>query len=228
MKTIGELKKKIKQFTDSEEESYLKEDELCCFVNMAIQRAAKIVSCLNKDYFTSCEEIDVGAEQDCISLPEDIAGTKIKKVYWLDGKRCCRLKRLDYDCFDDCGSCSSQPYGFQFFNKAGEGNKLYLIPTCHKAGKVRIIYERTPMAIDENTPDTQEIEMPECCDFIFFFVLKFVFIKEKNPLANWAIEEMNESERKIEECMCPQFNDDESCEIEADSDWEGYVNECYY
>lgn len=227
MDTVGELKKKLKQFTDTEEESYVKEDELCCFINMAIQKAAKIVSCLNKDYFTSCKDIDVPAGQDCISLPDDIMGTKIKKVYWVDAKgRCCKLKRLDYDCFEDCEPCVGKaPTGFQFFNKAGEGNKLYLIPACHEAGKIRMIYERQPCKVDETTSDTKELEMKECCDFIFYNVLMMLYVKEKNPLGTWAIAQMNAAQKLMEECMCPQFNDDEACELEYDEYWGCVIND---
>lgn len=227
MKTIGELKDKLKKFSDTEEESFLKDDEICCFINMAISKANQILCGCDQDYNTSCEEQDVAACTESISLPEDIMGTKIKKIIWKsegDCGVCCELKRLDYDCME-CDK-KSTPQGYQFFNKKGEGQKLYLSPQPDKDGVIRIIYSRKPCEVDEDTDPTTELENPEMCNFIFFTVLALIYQKEKNPLVNLAIAQANEYEQLMIDCLCPQWSDEQSTELTADSCWKGYVDEC--
>lgn len=226
MKTIGDIKDKIRKFTCTEEEnekSFLSDSELCCFIDMAQKRALEIISCLNKDYFVSCEEVDIEVGQEAVDLPDDIRATKIKAVQWTgSNKNCCtKLKRGNYECIGK--DCPGEPCEYTFFNKKSEGAKLYLNPVPNKAGKLTIIYERKPCDIDEMTGDDATLEFDETCLYVFNFVKLMIYEKEKNPLASLAISQLNESEKLMVECLCPQFND--CVDIELDDSWRCYVDE---
>lgn len=225
MKTIGDLKDKIRKFTCTEEESFISDEELCCFIDMAQKKALTIVSCLNKDYFTSCADVEIEPGQNTIDLPEDIRGTKIKMVSWVgENKKCCSpLKRGDYKCINS--NCEGTPCEYTFFNKKGEGAKLYLNPIPNKAGTITIIYDRMPCDIEADTPADTPFEFQEICDYVFNFVKLMIYEKEKNPLASLAISQLNEAEQLMVECMCPQFGD--CVDIETDNKWRCYVDEHY-
>ena len=220
MKTIGELKDKLRTFTCNEDSDIFSDDDLQCYIEMAQRKATSIISTLNTDNLISCEDQAVLAGSTTAELPADIQGTRIKKVYWIgsDGK-CCALERLGYDCeFDDCAS-NSGPFGYQYFNKSS-GAKLYLQLPPKEDGTIRIIYYRTQSL--ESDDDTTELDV-STCDFIFYFVKKMIREKEKSPLVNLAIAEMNEAEQMMKQELSNGFEDDKSCELETDSCWEDYV-----
>lgn len=219
MRTVGQLKDKIKKFTCIEEESFISDDELCCFIDMAQKRAIELISCLNKDYFTSCVDMEIESKTNTVDLPSDIRGTKIKRVMWVDGKCCTPLEREPYICQVD--KCATRPCAYTFFNKKDVGPQLTLFPTPSKEGTVRIIYERQPCDIDENTDGSQEFELQEICKYVFDFVKLRIYEKEKNPLASLAISELNESERLMIECLSTQFTD--SCDVEPDQCGRAYL-----
>lgn len=225
MKTIGDLKDKIKKFTCTEEESFISDEELCCFIDMAQKRALEIISCLNKDYFTSCADVEIEVGQETVDLPEDIRATKIKAVQWTgSNKKCCtKLRRSNYECIGK--DCPGEPCEYTFFNKKGEGAKLYLNPVPNKAGSITIIYERKPCEVDETTSSDTPLEFEETCSYVFNFVKLMIYEKEKNPLASLALGQLNEAEKLMVECLCPQFSDD--CEVRDEGTWRCYVDEGY-
>lgn len=225
MKNIGDLKSKIRKFTCTEEEgekSFLSDEELCCFIDMAQKKAMTKISCLNKDYLTTCADIDVEAGQESFTLPEDIKATKIKQIQWQGGssKCCTKLKRGSYDCIGK--DCAGTPCEYVFFNKKDVGVVLYLNPKPSKAGKLTVIYERKPCDIDGDTPDDQAFEFDEICDYVFNYVTMMIYEKEKNPLISSAASKLNEAEQDMLECLCPQFLDD--CEVTPDEDGKCYLN----
>ena len=222
MNTIGELKDKIKKFTCTEEQTFLTEAELCCFIDMAQKRAMDLISCLNKDYFKASVDIPIESKTSVIDLPEDIKGTRIKRVLWKDGKCCTTLERTSYIC--DTDKCSTYPCQYMFLNNKETGPQITLYPTPSKAATIQIIYERIPCDINESTPDDTGFEFPQICQFVFDFVTLRIYQKEKNPLLSVAASQMNESQRILEECMSNQFQD--SCDIKVDECWADYVNEC--
>lgn len=222
MKTVGDLKDKLKKLTCLEEGGFIADDELCCLINLAQQELAKTISCLNKDFHKSCSEEVVAADTKIVDLPADIQGGKIRSVSWLDGKTCCRLRRTDVECFCDK---SSTPCEYDLFNKGAAGSQIYLNPAPSKEGTIRIVYDRQPVEITATTTETEEIEFPEWCMFYLAFVRMFIYEKEKNPMLNLAINQLNEQKKLIEECLTGATD---GCEIEADSKWECFVNESPY
>jgi hypothetical protein len=225
LKTIGQLKDKIKKFTCTEEESFISDAELNCFIDMAQKKAATKIACLNKEYFTSMVEVPVTKMQESVDLPEDIRATKVKSVFWQsEGSKCCtRIQRADYSCIGK--DCPSTPCEYVFLNKKDEGSKLYLNPISNKAGTLTIIYERVPCDIADDASDDTTLEFEEMCDYIFQYVKLRVYEKEKNPLASLTVGELNEAEQDMLDCLCPQFGDD--CEVKPDAQWRCYVDEGY-
>lgn len=220
MKTVGDIKEKIKGFTCLEEGSFISDDELCCLINMAQQELAKKIGCLNKDFYTTCHEETVAPGTEFVTLPDDVQGHKVKAVFWTEGKTCCKLKKTDWDC--PCSNKQAKPCEYRLFNKKDVGPAIYFEPVPNKEGSVRIIYDRQPVEITSTTSPTEELEFPEWCMFYFAFVRMFIYEKEKNPMLNLAISQMNEQERLIEDCLT---GSSDGCEIEVDEDWACYVNE---
>lgn len=220
MKTLGEMKNKIKRLTCNEDSEGLSEEDICCFISMGQRRAMKLISCLNKEFFTSCSDTEVAIGTESIDLPEDILATKIKAVYWIEKKCHTKMTRGQWDCISEY---KGQPNRYVFFNKTGEGKKLYLNCIPSKAGKIRVIYERTPPEITDETPDTYEFEFPECCDFIFQYAKLGAYEFDSSPMTNLAIKQLDQAEGDLTKCMSSQFQD--GGEIQADEDWSCYLNE---
>ena len=149
----------------------------------------------------------------------------MKAVHWRsEGSKCCtRIRRADYSCIGK--DCPGIPCEYVFFNKKGEGSRLYLNPISNKAGKLTIIYERVPCDIEDDAADTTPLEFDEMCDYIFQYVKLKIYEKEKNPLASLTLGELNEAEKDMLDCLCPQFGDD--CEVRVDETWRCYVDEGY-
>lgn len=225
-KTIGDLKDKIKKFLDLEAEVYIKDEELCCWLDMAQNDAHSLINKLDSDYNTSCDEQTVVAKTAMVDLPEDIQGTKIKKIYWQQGKKCCELRRIDSTCDLSCDITCGKPECWLFMNKKDEGKKIYLNPLPNADGIIRIFYTRKSCPIDENTPDDTCLEFDEMWGYMWAYVKKMVYEKEKNPMINLAIAELNQAEQKLEECLETQFNSDEDNTLELDPVWKGYISEC--
>ena len=225
MKTIGQLKSKLKSFTCIEEENFITDEELNCFIDMAQKKAATKIACLNKEYFTSMVEMPLAVGEEFLVLPEDIRATRVKAVLYRrnENKVCYRIKRADYKCV--FSEYKSTPCEYYFMNVKGEGHRLYLNPLPNTDGQVTIVYERKPCDIEADAPNSTELEFEEMCDYIFQYVKLKIYEKTRNPLASLTLGELNEAEQDMLECMCPQFGDD--CEVRPDREWSGYVDEGY-
>lgn len=219
--TWGEVRDKVIREHDLQEEpDFLSPGELASYLNDAIDNCEQVFIRLG-DYFLTSKTIDVVAEQAEYDLPDDIYGTKIRRLIKND-KVIKREKNLSRINLGEKGD----PCRYILINRKGETPKIRLVPIPSNSFKMDIFYTRNANRIDPNGDDNQVIDMPEANLYIHTYLKRAVFKKEK--LLTLADAENALLERQLvdlENALSAQTDDDDNF-IEPDyGDMEAYYAE---
>lgn len=210
--TWGEIREKIEdEFDLQEEPDMLSDGELCGYLNDAIDACEQHFIGLG-DYFLSTAQITLVAGTRDYDLPDDIYGTKIRKLIY-DYAPVNRLRKLED--VTRLAEYTGDDYCYLLVN-IGSRPKLRLYPTPSKAGTLDLYYTRNANRIDEDGSDGQEVDIPEAMLWIFENVREKLYEKEKQVA---LIQKSQGKQEKLEAQMIKALSamvDDESNSIDPD------------
>lgn len=162
--TLAQIKTKVKEPLDLEEETFIEDSELTGFVNQAVDEAEATVHNICEDYFETDECLELQDGESEYDLPSDIYANKIRCIRYDDGPTKYEIERYrgklaDLSLVDD-----NDNYRYRLINPVG-GYKLKLLPESRESStdNVTITFLRNATTL---VAETDECDIPEALNFI--------------------------------------------------------------
>ena len=220
--TWSEIRTKIEQECDLEDEDFVRRDELLAYCNEAIDEAEAEIHSLYEDYFLKKADISVVANDEFFSIPThmpDIYADKIRRIIFREGSgttvytvtRLKDWKKFEQKAVQDT-QLTTDLYQYFLVNSTPGNPQVMLVPKSREAGTLTIWYLRNAnrLAVDSDVCD-----IPEFINFIFSHMKVKVYGKEGHPGYQEALERL-ESERNRMNAVLSSRVPDMDNEIELD------------
>ena len=175
--TLKQLRDKIKEDNDLEQEQFITESELLGYINEGIDSAEAIIKGLYQDYFLTEDNLDLVKDQRDYDLPANIYGDKFRHILFDDANRKYSITRIrDFNTLLRIDV--EEQFRYILKNDLAGGQKMAFYPTPKSdfTGKVARWYIRNAnkLAVDADICD-----IPEFQNYLYAYVNKKVAGKEK-------------------------------------------------
>lgn len=190
--TWAEIRTKIEQECDLEDEDFVRRPELLAYANEAIEEAEAEILGLYEDYFLKPGDVNVTAGQDAIPYPTDIYAQKIRRMIYFQGnvnsstnypiERLKDWRKFEYGAASNQGS--TDLYQWMDENSTPGAPIVRVIPAFRENGVVKTWYIRHANRL---AVDTDICDIPEFINFIFSHMKVKVYEKEGHPLLSQAM-----------------------------------------
>lgn len=220
--TYADMKAKVEQDLDFQDEEIVGPDEMLGYFNDAVRDAESEILGIYEDYFLNNKDIPITEGEAFYCLPEDIFATKIRGVVYHSGSLIYPIRRVrDMKKFQDVQvldfySSTSMNYRYIILNRsAAAGVQFQLIPpsreTADNVVTVWYIREANRLVLD-----TDVCDIPEFISFIYAFVKVECRKKEFNGYCPQEELDRLERQRKLMIDSLTAMVPDQDTEIEKD------------
>jgi hypothetical protein len=190
MSTLAELRQRVIDDLDLNEETFIDDTDLNRWINEGIRVVESHIHELNQDYFLSeADPIAITVGQNKVDYPSDIYANKVRKIIFTDGtsnsiashevkkiKDLTRAKELDL--FHD--NTTNPILNWTPSNNAAEGRKIRLFPDNGRSGQLHIFYIRNAAQL---ATDTDECDVDEFERFVIQYTKTQAYLKDGDPRA---------------------------------------------
>lgn len=222
--TWAEIRTKVEQECDLEDEDFVRRSELLAYGNEAIEEAEAEILGLYEDYFLKSTIVNVVANQEDIPYPVDIYAQKIRRIIYYLGSQnnptnypVVRLKdwrKFEYRAVADTGQ-TTDLYQWMDENATPGAPVIKIVPKLREAGVVKLWYIRHANRL---TVDTDICDIPEFINFIFSHMKVKVYEKEGHPMLAQAMTKL-EMERQRMLSTLQSKTPDADNDIEMDTSY---------
>ncbi len=226
--TYGEMRDKVQNDLDLEDELFITAEEMLGYFNEAIDEAEAVIHDLYEDYYLSTAAIAlVNGTQD-YAFPADIYAVKIRTVVYANGSQKYEIKRWRGPLSEIQHIQAGEDYVYLPINTTAGGYKLRLLPTSREtsASNVSIYYIRNAAQL----VDTDDVcDLPELAiNFVLQAVKQRCYEKEGHPTTLKAISDTERLKTALIESL-ENMVDDENDEIRKDvSFYEDFDSDLFY
>jgi len=217
--TWAEIRAKIKRDTDTEDEVFVRTEELLEYANDAIREAEAEIKSLYDDYFLTKTDMDLTQGVSEYSLPTDIYAHKIRRVIYNNGSSVYTIERIqDWKKFESKAIAdnfsTSDLYQFFVFNPTVGDPKMILVPKARETatGVMTVWYQRDANRL---AVDTDICDIPEFISFVFKHIKHAIYEKEGHPNMDRAYRDLNVERKRMEGVLATMVPDAKN-EIEMD------------
>lgn len=214
--TLADIKIRVKEPLDLEEETFLEESELTGLINQAKDEAEAVVHNLYEDYFETDSYLCLTSGEDEYDLPFDIYANKIRCISYNNGSSKFEIERYRGKLADISLIDSNDNYQYRLINPIG-GYKIKLLPASRETSQdnVTVSYLRKSNALSS---DTDECDIPEALNFIVVKTQGLCLAKENGGVIPSAKQvEIDREKENLIETLSDRVPD-ENTEIRMDSD----------
>lgn len=205
--TWAEIKAIVKQDLDLLDEVFIDDDQLLGWVNSAIDEAEKHILGIYEDYFLQTETLSLAAGVSEYSLPANILGSKIRKVFYDNGSSKYEVKRVR-NLSDIPWVDSDDDYRYLIINNSSGGTRLKLFPSSREtSSNVSIWYIGNANHI---TSDSDVINIPEAAGFIIASIKLECMRKELHPGQSTAESERERQRQLLVDALTSMVPDEDN------------------
>ena len=220
--TWSEIRTKVEQECDLEDEDFVRPEELLAYANEAIDEAEAEIHSLYEDYFLKKTDLAVVANDEFFSLATllpDIYADKIRKIIFREGSGTTvypvtRLK--DWKKFEQKAVADTQTttdlYQYFLINSTPGNPQIMLVPKSREAGTLTVWYLRNANRL---AVDTDVCDIPEFINFVFSHMKMKVYAKEGHPGYQEALERLETERARMNAVLASRVPDMDN-EIELD------------
>lgn len=230
--TWEEIREKIESETDTQDEDFVRPEEMLAYANEAIDEAEAEIHGIYEDYFLSyvdypiappSPEDEVGQNWSGVLMPDDIYANKIRKVIFYAGgvgtTQWYPINRLkDDEKFEAKAAAESSTgdrgYKYMIVNKTAGSPLITWVPTISETGTVRVWYLRNANRLTGASSDICDI--PEFVRFIFSYMKVKIYEKEGHPGLDDANMKLERDRAKMVSTLTEMVPDADN-NIEADT-----------
>jgi hypothetical protein len=212
--TYLEIKQKVNDSHDLEDEVFIDEAEMMGYCNDAIRRVEAQIHKIYEDYFLNSANLTLTSGSEEVDLPTDLYANKIRSIVYRDGTRVFEIKRsrsqnkfLDIE--ESKISPSDQPiyrYWIRNATPTLTGRKIMLIPRAAEttSTKVTMYYLRRAVTV---TAETDYVDIPEFYSVIVAYMRYKAYLKEGHPNTAVAMTEFEAEEKNMIETLTEMVPD---------------------
>lgn len=217
--TLAEIRTKIEEDLDLEEEQFLHSTELLGYINEGIDTAEAMIHTLYEDYFLSRSQVSLVSGTDEYALPADIYAQKIRRVVFDDGSRVYTVARVkDWRKFEqyaiDKNYGQGEIYSYFLINSVPGAPKILLLPKSRHTGSyLTLWYLRNANRL---ALSTDICDIPEFVHFVIQYAKVRVYEKEGHPNLQGAMAAMAAISEQMEGTLAAMTPDADN-EIEMDT-----------
>lgn len=188
--TWAQIRTKVKQDLDLEDEVFVTDAELLSYCNEAIDEAEAEIHTLYEDYFLTKDPITLVQGTSDYDLPANIYAHKIRRVIYQKNSTIYTIERMkDWKKFEQKAVVDLYPgtnyYQYLIINSTPGQPQISLVPTAQESGAyVTVWYIRNA---ERMVDDSSVCDIPEFINFIYQYIKVRVYEKELNPNKDTAI-----------------------------------------
>lgn len=220
--TWSEIRTKVEQECDLEDEDFVRRSELLAYCNEAIDEAEAEIHALYEDYFLKYVDIPVSANDEFFSIPTlipDIFGDKIRRIIFRlnDSTTTYTVTRLkDWHKFEQKAvsdtNVTTDLYQYFLINSTPGNPQIMLVPKSRETGSLKVWYLRNANRL---ALDTDVCDIPEFINFIFTHMKMKVYAKEGHPGYQEVLERLETERARMLAVLSSRVPDADN-EIEMD------------
>lgn len=216
--TYLQLKTKVQNDLDLEDELFVSETEMLGYANEAVREAAAEIGDIYEDYFLKRATLTLVNGQEEYDLPADIYANKIRRIIYANGGTTYSVNRIrDWKKFEEYALAnvtkSATVYNYFVTNASAGGIKLLLVPPAKEDGAfVTIWYLRECNVL---AVDTDVCDIPEFSSFILQYMKVRCYEKEMHPNLSMAIAALEQQRAQMVATLTAMIPDADN-EIEPD------------
>ncbi len=213
--TYLEIKTKVQNDLDLQDEIFITAAELLGYVNEAIDNAEAQIHALYEDYFLTKDNLALVTNTATYAMPSDIYANKIRSIYYVNGEKKYPIakwrKPLHLIPFVE----TSDDYMYMPINTSASGYQMQLFPAAQETSATNVtrwyIRNAKVLALDADVCD-----IPEFINYIMQYTKMRCYEKEGNVKTIKAIED-TEKEKMLMIQTLTNMVDDEDTEIRKDT-----------
>lgn len=220
--TWAQIREKIEQECDLQDEDFVSPSELLAYANEAIDEAESEIHSLYEDYFLKKVDIPIQSGDEFLPLPTympDIYADKIRRVIFTEagGTTVYTVTRLkDWKKFEQKAVADTQVttdlYQYFLVNSTPGNPELMLVPRSREAGVLTVWYLRNANRLET---DTDICDIPEFVNFVLAHLKMKVYAKEGHVGYPAALERVEAERARMVSVLASRVPDAEN-EIEMD------------
>jgi hypothetical protein len=221
--TWAEIREKVQQECDLEDEDFVRESELLSYANEAIDEAEAEIHSLYEDYFSKSVNIPVTDGLVNLNIPAtfpDIYADKFRRVVFSSAGQGTvyvvnRLKdrtKFEQRVVSDTYT-TTDLYQYLLENPSAGNPIMTFVPSIRETGVMNVSYIRNANRL---VNDTDVCDIPEFINFIFSHMKVKVYGKEGHPGYPEALERLERERERMVGVLASRVPDTEN-EIELDT-----------
>jgi hypothetical protein len=219
--TYAEIRQKLEEDLDLEQEIFVGDNEVLGYVNEGVDICEGKIHALYEDYFLSKAPLTLVSGTSEYALPADIYAHKIRAVIYRNGSDVFNIKRtrnikkaLNYEVEQVNGSSGSSPrYEYFLLNSTPGEPEIVFTPPVGEAGqRVFVWYLRNANRMVE---EEDICDIPEFVYYVIQFAKVQIMDKEGHPGYTDAKIKLDELEAEMLTTLADMVPDEDN-EIEPD------------
>ncbi len=205
--TLAQIKDKIQEDLDLQEEIFIRPEELLANINEAIRDAEAKIHTIYEDYFLVSANIPLVAGTSEYDLPTDMYANKIRGLVYADGSDyypILRLRKFDLIPY----ITNEEAYSFLIKNYS-TGKKIALFPASRITSTTALTcwYLRNAKQL---ALDTDVCDIPEFANYIIQKAKVLCMQKEGHPLLENAEKKLMDEDKLMVETLTVSIPDEDN------------------
>lgn len=214
-RTYGELKTKVEQDLDLEDEDFIQDGEMLGYFNAGIDEAEAEIHSIYEDYFLDDHAIDLVQGEEYYDLPTNIYAMKIRKLTYVNGDQIYPVNKMKHSSRFQVIQESKRDYGttdyrYLIKNKATFGKpKIQLVPKSRETASERLWVDYIRNAnrmVDEDSI----CDIPEFSEFVIQYVKTKCYEKEGHPNLPLAQAELERLRKQMVDTLSNMIPDEDT------------------
>lgn len=216
--TYLQIRTKINQDLDLENEDFVQPTEMLGYVNEGIDVCEALIHTIYEDYFLTSSTISLVLGTSEYALPTEIYANKIRGIIYTQGSQIFRLRHLKtYKKFEELAiqgvvPASFPDYSYFITNSSTTGIRLRLVPAAQEtaANVLTMWYLRNArrLALDADLCD-----IPEFVHFVIQYAKMRCYEKEGHPNLEKSIGDLGTMKTVMEETLTDMVPDEDNAII---------------
>ncbi len=217
--TWAEIRTKIEEDLDLEDEDFVRPNELLAYANEAIDEAEAEIHSIYEDYFLARGVLTLVQNEDEIDMPTDIYANKVRRLVYDNGSKVYEIERLkDWRKFEEYSVQKNYGAGdtYAYFpvNSTPGSPQILLVPKARESGAVGYIwYLRNANRLVD---DDDICDIPEFVSFILQHMKVRIYEKEGHPNIDKAMADLEQQRSQMTSTLTAMVPDANN-ELEMDT-----------
>ena len=206
--TWSQIKTKVKNDLDLNDEDFVDATMLLAYANEAIDEAEQHVITINEDYLLQSANIALVSGTADYSLPSNIYGNKIRRMFYDDGSKKYEIRRIR-ELSEIPGIQTGQDYLYMPYVNSSGAYKVKLLPSSAETSSTNVtvwfIGNANTLAVDADI-----MNIPEAVHFVMAHMKLRISQKEGHPAQLQFAQDVERQRQLLVDTLTAMVPDDDN------------------